>query len=143
MMRIPSFLTLFLSGFLMLSCRTLITVGAVENVLLEDLSFSAEARTDTGAAYCSLGADRIVVSRSDEKVFFTLNGERYCLPLAETVTVRRSDTDEIRPVVMLSSTVRGVSRRCGWTLSDRSRMKYPALIGRNWLSGTAVVDVSE
>lgn len=143
MMRIPSFLTLFLSGFLMLSCRTLITVGAVENVLLEDLSFSAEARTDTGAAYCSLGADRIVVSRSGEKVFFTLNGERYCLPLAETVTVRRSDTDEIRPVVMLRSTVRGVSRRCGWTLSDRSRMKYPALIGRNWLSGTAVVDVSE
>ncbi len=143
MMRIPSFLTLFLFGFLMLSCRTLITVGAVENVLLEDLSFSAEARTDTGAAYCSLGADRIVVSRSGEKVFFTLNGERYCLPLAETVTIRRSDTDEIRPVVMLRSTVRGVSRRCGWTLSDRSRMKYPALIGRNWLSGTAVVDVSE
>lgn len=142
-MRIPSFLTLFLFGFLMLSCRTLITVGAVENVLLEDLSFSAEARTDTGAAYCSLGADRIVVSRSGEKVFFTLNGERYCLPLAETVTIRRSDTDEIRPVVMLRSTVRGVSRRCGWTLSDRSRMKYPALIGRNWLSGTAVVDVSE
>ena len=143
MMRIPSFFTLFLFGFLMLSCRTLITVGAVENVLLEDLSFSAEARTDTGAAYCSLGADRIVVSRSGEKVFFTLNGERYCLPLAETVTIRRSDTDEIRPVVMLRSTVRGVSRRCGWTLSDRSRMKYPALIGRNWLSGTAVVDVSE
>ena len=143
MMRIPSFLTLFLFGFLMLSCRTLITVGAVENVLLEDLSFSAEARTDTGAAYCSLGADRIVVSRSGEKVFFTLNGERYCLPLAETVTIRRSDTDEIRPVVMLRSTVRGVSRRCGWTLSDRSRMKYPALIGRNWLSGSAVVDVSE
>lgn len=143
MMRIPSFLTLFLFGFLMLSCRTLITVGAVENVLLEDLSFSAEARTDTGAAYCSLGADRIVISRSGEKVFFTLNGERYCLPLAETVTIRRSDTDEIRPVVMLRSTVRGVSRRCGWTLSDRSRMKYPALIGRNWLSGTAVVDVSE
>lgn len=127
---------------LLCSCRTLITVGAVETVLLEDFDITTEARIDTGAALCSLGVDSVIPSADGEALFFMYDGKRYCCSRARTVAVRTVNGTVLRPTVELTARIGNRKKRCEWTLSDRSGMQYAALVGRNWLSGTALVDVS-
>ena len=128
---------------LLCGCRTLITVGAVETVFFTEWESSAEARVDTGAALCSLGVSSVAETADRKSVFFVYGGQRYCLPLLRTVTVHTAEGVSRRPTVELTTAIRNRIKRCEWTLSDRSKMRYPVLIGRNWLSETAVVDVSD
>ena len=128
---------------LLCGCRTLITIGAVETVFFTEWEKSAEARVDTGAALCSLGVSSVAESSDRKSVFFVYEGQRYCLPLLRTVTVHTAEGISRRPTVELTTAVRSRIKRCEWTLFDRSKMRYAALIGRNWLSETAVVDVSD
>lgn len=123
-------------------CRTLITVGAVETVILEEINISTEARIDTGAELCSLGVGSVAVAADGQSVFFEYAGNRYCLPLKRTVAVRTVSGTVDRPTVELTARIGDRKKRCEWTLADRSGMQYGALVGRNWLSDTALVDVS-
>ena len=47
-----------------------------------------------------------------------------------------------RPVIKLPVTVGNVSLLAEFTLTDRSKFSYPALIGRNILKDLIIVDVS-
>lgn len=133
---------LFLFSLLAVGCRTLITVGPVETVLLEDFNIVTEARIDTGAELCSLGVDSVIPSADGNALFFVHDGKRYCCSRARTVTVRTVNGTVSRPTVELTTRIGNRKKRCEWTLADRSGMQYAALVGRNWLSGTALVDVS-
>lgn len=133
---------LFFLSLMSAGCRTLVTVGPVETVLLEDFDITTEARIDTGAALCSLGVDSVIPSADGEALFFMYDGKRYCCSRARTVAVRTVNGTVLRPTVELTARIGNRKKRCEWTLSDRSGMQYAALVGRNWLSGTALVDVS-
>lgn len=76
---------LFLFSLLSVGCRTLITVGPVETVLLEDFNIVTEARIDTGAELCSLGVDSVIPSADGNALFFVHDGKRYCCSRARTV----------------------------------------------------------
>ncbi|MDY0164464.1 ATP-dependent zinc protease, partial [Desulfobotulus sp.] len=110
------------------------------------------ARMDTGAETASLDARNIQR--------FERDGERWVrfdLPHPETgelipmeqKLVRKarilqsiSEESERRPVIQLSLSIGESTQLAEFTLSDRSHLTFPVLIGRNILKDVMVVDVS-
>jgi hypothetical protein len=128
-------------------------VGAVEKVFLSPPGAMMPARIDTGAATSSLDARAIErFERNSERwVRFSIvvPGEEDEITLERKV-VRNvriiqavPDEAERRPVVELAVTVGKTTQTAQFTLSDRSNLEYPVLIGRNVLMDIMIVDVSE
>ncbi|HEY7217956.1 MAG TPA: RimK/LysX family protein [Candidatus Binatia bacterium] len=121
-----------------------ITVGVVEDVVLNPWGVSFPARIDTGADLSSLDARDIVV-RNDVAVFKL--GKRYGgvqiqLPVVEWRRIQTATGTEKRPVVEISICLGSKLFRTPVTLKDRSEMMYPFLVGRSALSGSFLVDPS-
>ena len=47
-----------------------------------------------------------------------------------------------RPVISLQTTMGPIVKSSQFSLTDRSQFKFPVLIGRSFLKGTALVDVN-
>jgi len=62
--------------------------------------------------------------------------------IVEHVTVRTSTDDEQRYKVPLKLRWQDVEKKVMVTLKDRGKMKYPLLLGRNFLKGDFLVDVN-
>lgn len=128
-------------------------VGEVENVLLTGLDMIIPARVDTGAVTASLDARDIQVfeRNSENWVRFTIiNPETDEPKELERRRVRGvriyqagSEDPDRRPVVELRITLGNITQTAEFTLSDRSHLEYPMLIGRNILRDVMVVDVSQ
>jgi len=135
------------------SASSKLLVGEVEHVFLPNLGIELPARIDTGATTSSLDAKNIQTFERDGNswVRFTLtNPETGEVSEVERLRSRRvrvvqSNTDEPerRPVIELLITVGRVTQLAEFTLSDRSHLRYPVLIGRNILQDVMVVDVSQ
>lgn len=125
--------------------------GEAENVTVVSQDFTYKARLDTGATTTSIHA--VDISR------FTRDGEKWVKfslldpktkekkqierSLSRIVSIKRHGTeDQKRPVVKLKLKMGPLEKVCEVSLTDRSKFEYPVLIGRNFLSGSAVVDVS-
>ena len=128
-----------------------IVIGRVERVSIPGFNLSMEARIDTGARNCSL--------HSFNEKEFTVGGERYVefstLDSKKNVVRLKSKVEKIKTIrsasgeprrrlvikeqVRLGKTVKNVFI----TLSDRSVMEYRFLVGRNFLRGEFIVDVSK
>lgn len=119
-----------------------ITIGCVEEIVLVPWEVRLPARVDTGAATCSLDARDIAVK--GDTVEFRLpekyGGKQLSLPLAGWKTVWSSRARDRRPVVVLEFCLGGKLIRTKANLNDRSRVKYPFLVGRNALKKDFVVD---
>ncbi|ARD22686.1 RimK/LysX family protein [Shewanella japonica] len=116
-----------------------------------------EARMDTGAVNSSLHAlDISVAGGSATKMkdnvgkdvtFTTFNekGEKQVVTaeIVGTSTVSNSQGTETRYAVKLPIKFGDNTRKVKVNLRDRTTMDYKLLIGRNWLKGKYVVDVSE
>ena len=65
-------------------------------------------------------------------------------PLVRYVRVRQASADDLdrRPVVRLSVRVGDQNEKTEFTLTDRSNMTFPVLLGRDFLKDIAVVDVA-
>ena len=66
-------------------------------------------------------------------------------PLARTVLIKQasSETPERRLVVKMTITLGSMTEQIDVSLSERTTMAYPVLIGRNFLRNLAIVDVSQ
>jgi len=138
----------FLAPFLlfipeMMGAEEKITIGGVEDVILLPWGVGLPARIDTGAAKSSLDARELKVQ--GDMVEFKLpqkyGGLRIRLPIIEWRHVRTQEGLERRPVVELDICL-GTSRiRTMVNLNDRSMVKYPLILGRNFLKENFVVDV--
>ena len=117
-------------------------IGSEEFVSFPELDVKMiHARIDTGAAISSLGVKKI---KEEEGVVTCL------LPNKQVVTfdsfkkkVIKSSfghTEE-RYVVKILINVLGRKVRTNFTLADRSKMKFPILLGRKLLKGKFIVDV--
>lgn len=112
---------------------------------------SVPAKVDTGADSSSVWASHIKVDRNGVLSFqlFDVDSPHYTGKVIETsaykVAVVRSATghEQIRYRVEFSFRVDGKRVRATLNLSDRSRNKFPVLIGRRTLSGKFMVDVSK
>ncbi len=117
-------------------------IGSEEFVSFPELNVNIiHARVDTGAAISSLGVKWI---KEEEGVISCL------LPNKQVVTfdsfkkkiIKSSfgHTEE-RYVVKILINVLGRKVRTNFTLADRSKMKFPILLGRKLLKGKFMVDV--
>ena len=129
-------------------------IGATATVeeVKSDLLF--KARVDTGATTSSLHVEDYVIEDEVEemvdnvgkKIRFRIKnheGESEWLEskIAKVSVVKTSVDQEERYKVRLTLRLHEVKKRVLVTLNDRSHMKYPMLLGRNFLRGDFIVDV--
>lgn len=135
-----------------------LVIGRVEWVWIDALNKKLKARVDTGATLSSIHATKIERFERDGKnwVRFTMQvnteGEQgtnvkeqeFEAPLARNAKIRQASAEEIdaRPVVRLRMRLGHLEEDVDFTLTNRSEMNYPILLGRRFLQDIAVVDVS-
>lgn len=125
-------------------------IGAVEPIYILPMKSAFEARIDTGATTSSLDVDEMnEFERDGEKwVSFTVtnrrSGEIYTFekPILKNVRIKRIDDKEHRIKVLMPVSFGGEKFVSEFTLAKRERFEYQVLIGRNILSGRAIVDTS-
>jgi hypothetical protein len=123
-------------------------VGWVDNARIYPGAISTHARMDSGARISSLRFETQRVYRKDGKrwVVFTVKDRKERLhrlrrPLARMIRVKKHGGGfDRRAVVRLGLCVGNQYKEVEVSLARRTDFNYPLLIGRNYLSGTYLVD---
>lgn len=131
------------------------TLGYVEWMVIQDTSLRLKARLDTGAKTSSLHAVNIEAFEKDgeEWVSFQIplgdhedqptEGEmehddvilEFERPVERTVLIKRKGApSQKRYVVVMDFCIAGTSHATQFSLADRSKFSYPALLGRRFMS---------
>lgn len=126
-------------------------IGSVEAVRLLPPDVVIHARIDTGAATTSIDAREIMPFERDGKPWvrflFVADGKKSVIekPVERRVRIKQHDeeTPESRYVVRMRLVLGNTSQIIPVSLADRSRFKYPVLIGRNFLRDIYIVDVAK
>ena len=127
-------------------------VGKKELISIIDLDlYDLDAKVDTGADSNALHCDDIYID-DDNYVHFTLldeiheayHGKKIKIPLHKVKKVRSSNGElQIRPSIKATVEFLGKKYKTVISLTNRADMKFPMLIGRMFLSGKFLVDVSQ
>lgn len=127
-------------------------IGALEWLYMDPPGRHFRARVDSGADTSSLSASDVVEFErdGDDWVRFTFEHDsaeesvEFELPIKRTVLIRQvsSDTPDRRFVIELDIRLGDQLQTTEFTLTNRSRMTYPILLGRAFLMDLYVVDVS-
>jgi len=134
-----------IEGNAMAETKEKITVGAVEEVVLFPWKIKLPARIDSGAAISSLDAREIRIAggmiefRLPEKYGGTLQR----LPVKGRRNVRSAHGLMKRALVEIEICIGTKRILTVVNLTDRSKMDYPLLIGRDVLVNDFIVDVSQ
>ena len=126
------------------------TIGEVEPIYVLPMKSPFSSRVDTGAKISSLDAKNVkMFERDGEKwVSFTMKnretGEshRFEKEIVRDVYIKRPKKDERRYIVRMNVKIGPEVLIEEFTLADREKFEYQVLIGRNILTGRAVVDTS-
>lgn len=126
------------------------TIGRLEHIALPGLRVSrVEAKIDTGAYRSALHYQRLRIRTVDGvkqlHVTFQMGGRRTTRTFKtyKRVTVKSSNGESSRRYLISTQVRLGEhSVRTQFTLFDRSDMKFQVLIGRKFLRGRFLVDVS-
>ncbi len=129
-----------------------IVVGRKEIISILDLElFDLDAKIDTGADSNALHCDDIFIDE-DNFVHFTLldeihpsyHGKKIKIPLYKLKKVKSSNgATQTRPSIKVKVNFMGKELYSVISLTNRADMKFPMLIGRKFLSGNFLVDVSK
>lgn len=125
-------------------------LGHLEKIDLIDINVqSVNARVDSGAHTSAIWVSSVVEIKNGIKVvFFDKTSDLYT---GDTILFKNFDFMKIkssnglverRYKVQLKIKIRGDIIKTWFTLADRSKLKYPVLIGRNILMDRFLVDVS-
>ena len=125
-------------------------IGAVERIYFPPMKSPFLARVDTGATTSSIDAENIKRFERDGKkwVSFTLvnreTGEKmdFEKPRTRRIKIIRVGEEEHRVSVDMDVRMGNETFVAEFTLNERHDFEFQGLIGRNILSGRAVVDVS-
>ena len=130
-------------------------IGPTATVVEVSSGLPFAARVDTGATSCSIHCERMEIedasSDPQENVgkpirFLVKNshGETEWIEsrIASHVTVRTSERSDDRYKVPLDLRWQDVEKKVLVTLNNREGMSYPVLLGRNFLRGDFLVDVT-
>lgn len=125
-------------------------IGSLEKVSLPELAlFGLDAKVDTGADSSALHCDNI--QDHGEMVHFTLcdevhpsyNGKSFTLPIAKRIKVKSSNgISSERIFISTTILLNGKEIETLVSLTDRKKLKYPMLLGKRFLKGLFLVDVS-
>jgi hypothetical protein len=129
-------------------------IGATTTVVESSSGFPFPARVDTGATSCSIHCETFEIKNPapapkdnvGKPVRILLknpDGEENWIEtkIVSHVRVRTSEQADDRYKVRLKLRTQDVEKKVLVTLNDREKMKYPVLIGRNFLRGDFLVDV--
>lgn len=131
------------------------TIGRRDKVDLPEFKLiDIEAKIDTGAYGCALHCHHIQLDQSGEAPVLTFKVLDASHPEAKdrvfsssrfkTKKVKNSGgQSEDRFVITTSLTLFRETHEVEFSLTDRSSMKYPMLIGRKFLAGKFMVDVEQ
>jgi len=129
----------------MIRAEEKVTIGTIEEVILLPWRVKLPVRIDTGAAKSSLDARELKVH--EDVVEFKLprkyGGLHLRLPIVDWRHVRTPEGLDRRPVVELEICLGSRRSRTLVNLADRSMVKYPLILGRNFLKEDYVVDVKQ
>lgn len=125
-------------------------IGAVEPLYILPMKTPLMSRIDTGAETSAIDvANREFFERDGEKwVAFDIvnrdNGEQYHFEkkIVRQQRVKRAEGNEDRVVVMMSVKFGGELINAQFSLAERDKFVYQGLVGRNILTGRAIVDTS-
>ncbi|HEX2475785.1 MAG TPA: RimK/LysX family protein [Lacipirellulaceae bacterium] len=130
-------------------------IGATTLVTEVTTGLPLPARVDTGATSCSIHCETFEIkdAHPDPKenigkpVRFLLknkDGEDLWIEskIVDHVTVRTAEREDERYKVRLQLRWEDVEKKVVATLNDRQKMKYPMLLGRNFLRDDFLVNVS-
>ena len=117
----------------------------MEDVILLTWGIRLPARIDTGAAHSSLDARELTIKDNvaEFKLPAKYSGRQLRLPIIKWQTIRSAESKEQRPVVEIELCVGPKHLRSRVNLNDRSKVKYPLIIGRDILRENFVVDCME
>lgn len=135
-------------------------IGEIEPVIIKKKkdgeTLRLSARIDTGAKTSSLNAtnielfERLFGSNTETWVRFTVEDPankkmvKFESKLVRTAKIKRHNAEsERRHIVKLWAQLGKINKYIEFSLADRSKFAHPVLIGRNFLSGEFVVDVSK
>ncbi|MBA2777404.1 ATP-dependent zinc protease [Billgrantia kenyensis] len=132
-------------------------VGRAEWIGLQDVGTYLRARVDSGANTSSLSAKdvtrferdgedwvRFRLGLNDDDVFVeSVRDEWIERPVERRVRIMQAAGSESRPVISLMMTLGPIRESVEFTLSDRTHLNYPVLLGRRFLMDIAVIDVAE
>lgn len=131
--------------------KPLVTIGRLEHIALPGLGVHrVAAKVDTGAYRSALHYQKVQVRSVDGMkrlvVTFQMGGirKKKAFKRYKRVAVKSSNGD-VSQRYLITTVVRlnGHAVRTQFTLFDRSDMKYQVLLGRKFLRGRFVVDVSK
>ena len=125
-----------------------IAAGWVEKAMLFPEAFTLHAKLDTGAKTTSINAIN--------PEFFERNGEQWSrftitnkynksatieAPIVrDSIIKRHYGEKQARPVIVLDICIGNVRKKEEVNLVDRSNLNYQLLIGRNFLTGSFLID---
>ena len=128
-------------------------LGTLEWIWLEPPGRAYRARVDSGANTSSISAVNVREFERDGKewVRFTFDhdGEEpeamIERPVERVVLIRQvsSAEPERRPVVLLTVRLGELVQKTEFTLTDRTEMTYPVLLGREFLRDLYLIDVAQ
>lgn len=128
-------------------------IGRREIVDILDLElYGLDAKIDTGADSNSLHCDDIFIDNENKIVTFKLldevhpayHGKKIVMSLYKLKKVKSSNgTVQLRATIQVTVSFFGKKYKTDISLTDRSDMKYPMLIGRKFLVNRFLVDVSK
>lgn len=134
--------------------KVLKIIGRIEQIDLPEWElYNIEAKIDTGAYSSSLHCHHIEEYIKDGKPFVRFNildpehphynEQLFELPLTDKREVKSSNgSSEIRFFVKTTMILFREKHKIEFSLTDRSEMKYPVLLGRKALKNKYLVDVS-
>ena len=135
------------------SAQEKLLIGAAEFVAVSAIKAVFRARIDTGATTSSIYAVNIEEFERDGKSwvrFVVKNAEQkkeYPLemPVARIASIKKRGEEGFtrRFAVATNLTLGEVTKRVSINLADRTGFEFPLLIGRDFLQGLAIVDVSK
>lgn len=134
--------------------RNLKVIGRLERIDFPEWNlFDIDAKIDTGAYTSSLHCHHIKPYKEADKEYVkfnlldpsheTYNDKLFKLPIHRKKVVKSSNGEtEERYVVKTTVKIYDNILKAELSLTDRSEMRYPVLIGRKLLNGRFLVDVS-
>ena len=130
-------------------------LGATVDVIELQSGLEFKARVDTGATISSVHCEELVIPDESEESIENIGKHARCLisnhagakkwidvVIEDHAKIKSIDAANYRYYVRLPIQCEGRVKRTLLSLSDRSHMRYAMLLGRDFLSGDFVVDVS-
>ena len=124
-------------------------LGETERLYVEEANGNFMSRVDTGATTSSISAQDVTVFEREGRrwVKFTmqLDGGQQAnveAPFVKYIRIRQASGLEDRPIVRMTIRLGSVTEKADFSLTDRSNMDFPVLLGREFIKDVAVVDVA-